>query len=591
MPKGQLLDIGNTGKSATAIAENLFSEKSRWVHLWIYKRGMPFVALVALYVARYNATMPADILTGPSWFYLLLAFIVFCVALVRIVPARHSLAQLRGSYVFSFGYIALGIYISWLIAGFNLDGSFTNIQNTPLAIHNWLYFYAGFWALTWLKCKDIVTSEEYFALAGYIAVSYGLGPESSSIWINVSVLFVPSIYLLYRQQESFRTILFLSAIVTYFLIVSEITGYFYVLIAFIGCLGFIWVVVKALKKLSDENVSNLLYSFCLLIISGLIFFVISVLFQFDPERPLTWWGMYSCFAVLCLLIWRSCGKKIAPIIALWQSYWLSATLFVTLIDFVDVLSERTMHLGTLAIILCSAIALRELSARLNSNRLYVWSRIYMMLAAGTAIFETGLQGEFSILWLLAVVVCFAVAVWLAQVRHLAKGLAWWRGVINPRTIVALRRIGRKSRSWIVSIPFLGSTIAASLRAGMLLMHLKKGGRRIDSADLLLILWSVSLSLVVALSLEQEFGPNLYTDLLLSESEFYVVSVAMFSGILLSVIGRFYEEPMFPLLGMMAFIASPAYLFQLEGELSISFWLAVITSASCIVFAKDVVEIK
>jgi hypothetical protein len=591
MADNQLLAATSTAEGVKSLTENLFANKSRWVHLWIYKRAAPFLALSAFYIGRHRLSYSPDFDQIPAWFFPVLAFVISCYAISRIFLARNSWETLYGSYVFSFAYMSLGEHLNSLMSNFYDPFAPPEGLLSWIAISvQWVYGFGGFWGMTWLYCKRLIAPEEFLALVLFITFAYGVYPDPSRTWIFVAVLLIPAIFLLYRQKQSFRMVVFLSAILVYFWITSEIAG-FYVLIALAICLGFIWVLFRALKKLSEENVSNLVYSFCLATFSGLVFFIFNGLLGFDPSFSLTWWAMWFTFTVISALVWRSCGSRLFPILALWFSYWMTATFYVSLENLSDNFSELTFFIGSLLILIGGALIIRATSLTLDSNRLYIWSRIYMIAAAILAIIISTNEQTLSSVWYFFIFACFPIAVWCAQKKSLGRGLPWWRGVVNPRTIVAVRRITRKSGSWFVSIPFIGTTVSAVIKVVALIAHLKKNGERSDSADLLLIVWSTSVALIFAYYIDETFGPGAYGELNLAEEEFYFVVSAMISGILLSLIGRISKEPMFPLLGMLAFIAAPMYLFQLDGEVTITFWLVTIASACGVVFVKDVVQIN
>lgn len=590
MPDNQLAGVGKAGTSIASLADNLFVGKSSWVHLWVYKRGMPFLALLAFYVGRYRISLTTDQLVLPAWFIPFLAIIISCFVVVKIALARKALDQLSGSYVFSFAYMSFGVHWDWLLFSLFADGSTSGFPFLILFWGNIAYTFTGYWAMTWLYCKELVSSEEYVALTLFIAFLYGTDSDPTSIWIFMAALFIPAILLLYRQHKSFRSIVFLASVVTYFWVVSDIAGINYVSLALVFCLGFIWVVFRALKKLSEENVSNLLYSFCLLVISALLYFIFNGLFSFDSTAPLTWWMMWLFFSGVSFLIWKSCGNKILPILALWFSFWFTLTFVFTLLYFADDLGEMISYSGLLMILTGSALYSRTIAIHLNSGRLYIWSRLYMIVGGGAAMLFTAEAGSLPWLWFMFLLCIFATAVWFSLPKELGTELPWWRGVVNPRAIVAIRRIALKSGSWIKSIPFIGATIAAGVKTIALLAHLKKNGERIGSADLLLIAWSITLALVSTFYLEANVGQEMYQDLGLTGDQFYFVCTALITGILLSLMGRFHKEPLFPLLGMLAFIFSPLYLFQVLDELSQPFWMALLISACAVVFVKDVVQL-
>lgn len=282
---------------------------------------------------------------------------------------------------------------------------------------------------------------------------------------------------------------------------------------------------------------------------------------------------------------------------LWGVHWAVISILFTWIEVFDRI-EGAEEYGFHLALLLGAFVLRQKAISLDEKRLYTWAQVYMALnALMAASFYT--EYDATLVRIIFMFTMIAFALWFAKPLSLGKSLPWWRGMINARHIVAVRRIGRKSGNYMVSIPIIGPTVNVIIQGTKILSHLKKGNEKVDTGDLLLIFWAVCMALfctvyVEAYVINDGFIKSIMTssyqlevmeqaetlaEWLGSATNTMSTLVSLFlAAIFFALIGAVYRQPLYEFLSMAAFVAGPVSLINGEFADTALFWLASIAAA-------------
>lgn len=343
--------------------------------------------------------------------------------------------------------------------------------------------------------------------------------------------------------------------------------------------------------------SSFVYSLGIGVISGLIFFVIVQLADLDPENSITWWSMTFLYAGIAWFLYKRNGAALLSMLFLWGIHWAaisSAATWIEVFDRIEGAEKYGFHLA----LLLGAFVLRQKAISLDEKRLYTWAQVYMALNALIAGISYA-SSDATVVRIIFMFAMFASALWFARPLSLGKSLPWWKGMINPRHIVAVRRIARKSGNYVVSIPFIGPTVNVIIQGIKVLAHLKKGNEKVDTGDRLLILWAVCMALFCTLYVDAYVISDGFTKSIMTSSyqlgvmeqdgtlaewlDVATNTISTFTSLFLAAIffalaGTVYRQPLYEFLSMAAFVAGPISLVGGEFSGTAFFWLACIAAA-------------
>ncbi len=273
---------------------------------------------------------------------------------------------------------------------------------------------------------------------------------------------------------------------------------------------------------------------------------------------------------------------------LWVTHWAAIVATFSWEEWVNGYDVYGVQMATV----CGALVLRYFAVDKNNQRLLVWSRGYLAIAALVAVSLIETEEFLTLFRFICVAAFFVVAIWLAMDIDLKKGAPWWRGVVNPRHVVAMRRVMRKSGNVLASIPFFGATISAIVKGLRVVSKLKRDGSNINSGDLLLIVWALCLALFFSAYIDVYLLTDSFLQSLMISSEptdetmmsIYLrdtinsSSRFILAGILLGIINVILRQPVFLLLAMVSFVMAPFMVSNIEYELAMPFWITCLVSA-------------
>jgi len=582
MTKDSAQNAQKVGQAISGGAEELFSGKAKWVQTWISSRGLPFLALLALTLGYYHVSsgdfeLPAS---TQAW----LSYMLFAIVVIRLLPGigKTSWSKVFGGYQASLAFVA----------GLLLLG---NTHEGP-GLSYWVYLTLGCWLMGLLYAKKSLVPGEFGVISVLIAAVIGSSAPPLDSWIFITLVFVPVISWLQWKHNQTKPVLVLSALVVIVWMGADITGPL-VILAIAATLGFLWLAVFAIGRLARNDMSSFVYSLGIGVISGLIFFVIVQLADLDPDSSVTWWLMTVLYAGIAWFLYRRNGRALLSMLFLWGIHWAAISSLVTWIEVFDRI-EGAEEYGFHLALLLGAFVLRQKAISLHEKRLYTWAQVYMALNALIAGFSYT-HSDATPVRIIFMFTMFAFALWFARPLSLGKSLPWWRGMINPRHVVAVRRIARKSGNYVVSIPFIGPTVNVIMQGIKILSHLKKGNEKVDTGDLLLILWAVCMAMFCILYVEayvindgfiksimtssyqlevMEQAETLAEWLDLATSTMSTFITLFLAAIFLALTGAVYRQPLYEFLSMAAFFAGPVSLIGGEFAGTALFWLACIAAA-------------
>ena len=268
--------IQNIGSKITAGADDLFSNKSKWVHTWVSKQGLPFLGLIAFLICYYKIGVGDIRLPFNSIVWIAIVLILFVAIRSAGATKNKRFNEITKSYRLSMLYIAVLM----------LSGN----SQSDHSLFYWSILVIGFWFATWIYREKLLVPGEYPAISLLLAgIVDGANPPFDA-WLFITFCFGPAIALLYWQMRSLKPVLFLIGIVVLFWITADISGPF-IILGLIACALFLWVAVQAISKLARDDVSNLVYSFGLLLVSALVFFLFVGLLRLEAGTAITWWVM------------------------------------------------------------------------------------------------------------------------------------------------------------------------------------------------------------------------------------------------------------------------------------------------------------
>ncbi len=236
-------------------AEDLFSERARWVQTWILSRGLPFLALIVL-VLSYNK-IGSGHLDLPYQIHFGVAVLVLCVVLFRALKARrHSQQMLIGNYQLSLVVVAILLLLG-----------------SPAGDHLWYFWLVlvtGFWLAAYAYPKQWFMPGEFAAFAFMVVgICESTSPPLSD-WLFVSLAFAPVIIWLQWKHQLLKPVLFLSALLVAYWLYADIKGG-QVILAVCAALLMLWFAIYSVGQLTENNASSFIQSVGLGVISGLLY--------------------------------------------------------------------------------------------------------------------------------------------------------------------------------------------------------------------------------------------------------------------------------------------------------------------------------
>jgi hypothetical protein len=210
---------------------------------------------------------------------------------------------------------------------------------------------------------------------------------------------------------------------------------------------------------------------------------------------------------------------------------------------------------------------------------------------------------FRLLFFIAV---FVLAIWVARTEAFAKGLPWWKGAVNPRHVVAIRRIMLKGGKFIGSVPFIGATISAIIKTMQVLGKLKRDGSKMHSGDVLLIIWVIFLAIFIsryidefilsdaivkAIAFSDEGISGIATEVLqetVNNAKAMIVAQSSYlmAGLLFGVVALKERQPLYPLMAMVSFLLAPATIMGSDYSETPFFWVISLIAAIGILSVKE-----
>ncbi len=584
-------NVRKVGQEITSGAEDLFSGKAKWVQTWISYRGLPFLALIALTLGYYQVS--SGISELPASTQVWLSYILFAIVVIRLLPdiRKISWSMVFGGYQVSLAFVA-GLLL------------FGNADEDP-GLNYWVYLTFWCWLMGLLYSKKYLMPGEFGTISVLTTAVIGTGAPPLDAWIFITLVFVPVILWLQWKHNLTKPVLVLSALVVIVWLSADIKGPS-VIFALAATLGLLWFVVFAISRLAKNDMSSFVYGLGIGVISGLIFFVVVPLADLSTEYSATWWLMTGLYAGVAWFLYRKNGGSLFPILFLWGIHWSVISSAYTWLEIFNGIEDSEIYTyGFPLAMLLGAFALRQMAVSMDKKRLYTWAQLYM---AGNALIAGFLYSEYdaTITRFIFTFTVFAFALWFAKPLSLGKSLPWWKGMINPRHIVAVRRIARKSGNYVVSIPFIGPTVIVIIQGIKVLSHLKKGNEKVNTGDLLLILWSICMALfctmyVDVFVIEERFIKSIMTNsyqlgvmeqdetlaewLILASNTMSSLITLFLAAIFFALIGTVYRQPLYEFLTMAAFSTGPVSLVTGEFSGTALFWL------SCIVAAGGVLSVR
>jgi len=566
-------------------AKDLFGARAQWVQTWVLSRGLPFAALIALVFSYYQIGsgelgIPYPVLLG-------IAVLALFIALVRglQILKNKQPQKILGNYQLSLVVVALLLLLG-----------------SPEGNHSWffwLFLIVGFWAVGFAYPKQLFMPGEFTAVAFMLLGVCKSTTTPIPDWIFVSLVIAPVIAWLQLKYQLLKPVLLLSALLlAYWLFAEEIDGW-QTILAVVGATLMLLLAIYSLGQLAETGASSFVQSVGLGVISGLLVFVVIMLLGFDSEAASTWWSMFIPFIAICIFIYKRNGEPLLPLLILWTTHWSVIVASYSWEDWFvnDFFAELYgFHLA----IVVGALALRYYAMSNNINRLLVWARIYLAIAALSLTFLFYFEDDLTLFRLVFTAGMFVFALWLAKNINLEKGSPWWKGVINPRHVVAVRKILRKSGNFFASVPFVGAIISAVIKSLQVISKLKRDGSNINSGDLLLIVWAASFALFLNEYLEfylltdtflvslidNQNGNGSFEVLVSLRAAFSNVLIYVTAGILLGIINAILRQPIFLLLAMASFVIAPTVITNESPELNMLFWLTCFVSALGILSVRE-----
>ncbi len=592
----------------TNASEDIFSERARWVQTWITARALPFIALLTLALSYYQIATGGFVL--PRQWAQVVAGIMLFIVLFR---AGRYLYRRQWHEVFG-GYQASLAFLGLLLLLGDGEGPYSHLY--------WGVIIGGFWLVGYIYPRKWLMPGELAVIALVSAglASDGLAPLPD--WLFVLVMASPVMIYLQWRHQLLKPVLMLAALIVFVLINAEISGW-QVLLAVAVALMLLWVAIYSIGKLNKRDASSFVQSVGVGVISGLLYAIVVVLLGFSDEAPLTWWSMFGLFSLIALVLYKKNGNNLLPLLMLWGTHWALITLTISWEEWMTPIVSGDYY-GFQVGLLLGALHLRYLAVKLDNNRLLVWARLYLIVFALSIGVATVGGDELTFVRLMFTLAVFIIAITLAKGRELSKGPAWWRGVVNPRHVVAVRRILRKGGNFIGSIPFVGPTMSAVIKTFQVLAKLKRDGRSMHSGDLLMIAWVICLSLFLSLYLEKyvlsddiayalALGDDFVVETLDNEAgsavtgvpgvveeraemikeavnsalEMMVVqSVYLLAGILFAAVALKERQPLYPLMSMVSFVLAPATIVHGEYFETAFFWLTSLVAAIGILSVRE-----
>ncbi|MCW8997796.1 MAG: hypothetical protein OQK04_03690, partial [Kangiellaceae bacterium] len=301
------------GENVVKGTDDIIAKQSNLIHKWVAEKSLPYLGSLAFYFSYYQLSFVQEKpVTTLGWLwgtmYLVIAF-----GLIQPLKAGSWSAILSG-------YRATMFYIATLL----LIEEFSEIYSPAY----WGFATIYYWFFTWSYRQSYLMPGEFLGATLLLAALISNGVPLISSFAYIFIAFVPSLGLLYWPEHRVKAMLLLIGVMLLVWLGSDIDG-MQKAIAVIATLGFIVVAVFALKKLTRDDTSNLVYSFALGIISGLVLFVLAVVLQIDLEKAGGWWLMSLFFAGISIYLFKKCSRNIYPVLILWNGFWSTITIGVT----------------------------------------------------------------------------------------------------------------------------------------------------------------------------------------------------------------------------------------------------------------------
>lgn len=548
---------------ATEVVKDLIYERAKWVRKWVIASAFPFVALTMLMVSCYEINQTIG--RVPQATVLLSAALIFIVCIRMIRPL------LRKNWTSAFG----NYHISMLCTAALLPlGFVTDEPRTFL----WAVLPIAYWMVGLVSAKGWLMPGEFSALSLLAATIMGRWSIAIPIWIYALIVYVPVMFWLNWRLKKIGTALFLALLILAVWQQAHIAG---VVLPLIASLLLIALGVYAIGKLNDGNASGLIRSFALAVISAVILFVAISIFQFKVNSPLAWWLMTALFAATAMFIHRVVNQRAGALLVSWTIHWLAVSICVSL---------DAVRLDYYLVFAILAFPLRIAADRLKDNHLQLWSQIYLLIA--TIVLLPKLNSD-SVSQLLSILLIYLFSPWAFGAPPHEAGPAWWKHILNPRHVVAIRQMLKKSGKFTASIPVIGVTVSAVASGILVLSKLKRGGQRMVLSDLLLILLQVVIALILTdFTLDKLLLPDTIERLVdganLKDPHYLVGEGVAFTvgGILFGILALVRREPYLSLLAMVCFLVSPIRLLNNGMGSTAIFWLFCFASAAGIFVARE-----
>lgn len=540
--------IGNISTIITGNTEDLFSERAKWIQKWITERALPFIALQALIISYYFIGTGKVVMPGYLSSIISSLILLFVALRSLYYFPQGNCQKMLGSYQVCLGFLGLLMLLG--------------DKNGAHSLVYWGILLVGFWSVGFIYPKKWSMPGELPTIA---ILSSGLVMEDTAPlpgWIFVLVMVAPVIAYLQLRHQLLKPVLFLAALIVGVMICSELRqGELQIIIAIIATVVLLWVSIYSINKLNTIDSSSFTQSIGIGVTSGLLMVLFTHIIGLSLDNASTWWGMYGAFALISGLLFRKNGHKIIPLLLLWSTHWALMTFTVSFSD------QNYPLYGFHFSVIIGSCFLQHFALTFNNNRLLVWARIYMVLFA-FSLFLVGNE-DLTINRLIFVLAVFSITIFIASAKKLASGLPWWKGVLNPRHVVAMRHMSRKGVNYVGSIPFVGATISTAIKTLQVLVKLKRDNT-IHSGDVLLFIWGVCLSIFISKYVEKYIlidyiSEGLAIDSSIKQNIINQISY-LIAGLLFSIISLKERQPLYNLLAMVSFLLAPALII---GDESVS----------------------
>lgn len=514
----------------TDVVKDAVYERARWVQKWIMCNAIPFLALFMFILSYF-------MMAGMRFQLDHAVRVLLASVLAGVIGVRAARPALQKNWRAVVGnYHPTILFIACLLP-FNLVGD----AGKDYVV--WLVVVAGYWTLAWCYSRQWMMPGEFVLLSIMVVALVGVGNVPLESWKFVLILLVPAIAWLYVSKKRIGINIFLAMLILLLWMTSSIADR---LLLLISASAFIAFAVYIIGKMTGEGSSNTIRGAALALISGLLLFIVVFLLEYKLDRARSWWLISGLFVVLASFMrWRF-GEANKSSLFLWAMHWLALT-----VSKAGYLEGHELYFVPALF----ALLLRALSRKWQSNMLYDGSQIYLLISALLLMLSSDVV-DFNRFFFMTVL--FIASVTSFEPAPYASNAAWWRDLINPRHVVALRNIGKKASKFTASIPVIGPTLSALLNGLHVISKMKKNRRRVGVADLMQIAVIVMVGVTASTFVQSLLQLPQSNTAHVEDAELISNTVTMTTiGVLFALTGILRREPLLSMLAMLCFVATSA----------------------------------